>query len=804
MPKSRSRKKAPTLPGIGAIEHPGQVWFSRNGCVVRKNGRMDVYVDRVHFAGFEECDTDIRNLTLVLLAKNGGVVLEKLAEAFGISSETLRQIRRLHENEGIEAVVARIRRGRKSVVTAALRRRAQALFDQGLTIDEVHGRIRKKVSRATVGSIRQQWARSKADATEPEQQTLTIRDFPGDSTEAARPKPPEEEEGVLPELPVTAVAPAAEPSEVAAEAIAMPPEPKQAEPQQEGAAGSIRAPGTQSPRELRAPKSAEGSPEKDRSDDFKALAGEPVSRRGVQYLGAWLLVAMVAETGLYERMKALLPASSSAHSLRVALDSVLIPLALGQKCVEGVRRLATRSAAALLLTMSAPSPNWVRQTLGKYCRGGAAEAVHFQYAGDMIRAYAEEMNRAAAASGESKRPVTFFADNHHRPYTGKHRVLHGWRMQDKRPRPGTTDYYVHDCRGVPMFRGNIPTHGSLSQFLVPIAILLRIALGAEARLLVGYDRGASFPDVMAAIRMAENLEFVTYERAPWRKLPRALFKEKGKAIEIEGDREGEYETLYFIEDLCNLGDGRGRVRRLRVLTPNGKQISVLAKSEEDGEWLIRTMFSRWWQENGLKHGVERWGANQLDGRKVEPYEPDTVIFNPEKRRLKRKIDKLRENEGKVRRKLARVKNDSRRAALEAELAKTLKGEARHEARYARLSDHLPVKEAGTKDLVHHCDEYKMLIDTLRIAGSNAEAQLARWLAPHMNRPREAKRAVQNLFNASGNISVRQDVILVSLDPAGTANERRAFDRLFAIVNQKRLTHPGDPKRRPLQFRTQGR
>jgi hypothetical protein len=666
----------------------------------------------------------------------------------------------------------------------------EALFEQGLTIDEVHRRIRKKVSRATVGKVHKRWAQGKAESTEPTQQALAGLQIPEGVRVIDPGEPGTESPATQSEAAVSLKA--------AAEAIAPPSQASE----HEALAGSIRAPSIKSTRELRAPTVVPGSPEEDGDDDFEVAAGEPVSCRGVQHLGSWLLLAMVAQTGLYQRMMALLPASISAQSLRVAVDSVLIALAVGQKCVEGVRRLATRSAVALLLSMSAPSAKWVRQTLGKYCRDRVSEAVHFQYAGDLIRAYADEMNRLAASRGEPRRPAPFFADNHHRPYTGKHRLLYAWRMQDKRPRPGTTDYYVHDCRGVPMFRVNVPTHGSLSQFLLPIAMLLRIALGPQARLLVGFDRGASFPEVMAALQVAENLEFVTYERAPWRKLPRALFKKNGQPVEVEGDREGKLETLYVIENLCNLGQGRGRVRRLRVLMPDGKQVSVLAKSEEDAEWLLQTMFGRWVQENGLKYGVERWGANQLDGRKVEPYAPDTVIFNPKKRRLKRELDEVREHEGTLRRNLARVQKPLQREALEAELTKTLKRQERLEARHANSPDRLTVKDAGKKELVHHRDEYKMLLDTLRMASSNAEAQVARWLAPHLKRPREAKRAVQNLFNASGSITVRQDAIIISLDPAGTVNERRAFKQLFAIINRKRLAHPGDPKHRPLRFQSQ--
>jgi hypothetical protein len=46
----------------------------------------------------------------------------------------------------------------------------------------------------------------------------------------------------------------------------------------------------------------------------------------------------------------------------------------------------------------------------------------------------------------------YYVDNHMRPYTGKFTVRKGWRMQDKRARPGVSDYWVHDEDGRPVMR----------------------------------------------------------------------------------------------------------------------------------------------------------------------------------------------------------------------------------------------------------------------------------------------------------------------------------------------------------------
>ena len=67
--------------------------------------------------------------------------------------------------------------------------------------------------------------------------------------------------------------------------------------------------------------------------------------------------------------------------------------------------------------------------------------------------------------------------------------------------------------------------------------------------------------------------------------------------------------------------------------PDGHQVNLLAVSQESKERLLEVMLGRWVQENAFKHGNERWGINQLDRRKVQPYAPETIIPNPARRRL---------------------------------------------------------------------------------------------------------------------------------------------------------------------------
>ena len=248
-------------------------------------------------------------------------------------------------------------------------------------------------------------------------------------------------------------------------------------------------------------------------------------------------------------------------------------LAIGQGCVEGVRRLAHQGAAALLLSARAPSPTWVRRTLGRAAAEGRGFFILASLSGALMR---------AAATRASELTV-FYVDNHLRPYTGIQRLLWGWRMQDKRAMPGTTDLHVHDAEGRPLYRVATLMHDSLGKLLLPIGILLRAALGEVPRILLAFDRAASYAEVMRELRDA-TFEFVAYERKPYPSLPAHIFR---KSFLLDGQR------IFFFESRKNLGDGRGRVRRIALRLPDGHQVNLLAHSTASAAELAAIMAGRW-------------------------------------------------------------------------------------------------------------------------------------------------------------------------------------------------------------------
>jgi hypothetical protein len=530
-----------------------------------------------------------------------------------------------------------------------------------------------------------------------------------------------------------------------------------------------------------------GPGDKPLSDDEGVVSAPVRSGKMVQHAGGLLLVALLHSYGLHEAaMRGWEASGRWKERLRMAIDAVILALGIGQKCVEGVRRLETPTSPLLLRTNHAPSESWVRRIFKRYVDGsGMANKLHLRMTGVYLD---------SARSTEDV-PAVFYVDNHMRSYTGKFTLRKGWRMQDKRAVPGITDYYVHDEDGRPVFRVDAPSHDSLVAWLSPIAEILRGGLEGKQRILLAFDRAGAFPENMANLRDT-GVEFVTYERKPYQTLAKSAFTDK-----VTMD-DGEV-FLVHEKRLANLREGRGRVRRISLLTQDGRQINLLAVSKEPAWRLIEIITGRWVQENGFKHGKERWGFNQLDRRKVLDYTPDTIIPNPARRRLEFSFKLVDDREGKLRNKLATLNAGSPNfEKLQTDLRECVALKAEIKAQRPSMPTHIPLEESELAgELTYHDPHYKTVIDTIRIACANAEADLALSLSDHLRRPLEAKKIIANIFNSPGDIRVNDKSITIALTPTARKDERKAIDRLFHEINDWNLTLSGDSQNRPLRFKS---
>ena len=782
---------AGVLPGLELTRDPTHIWFSADGCVVRSGEQVTVVVADNIVGTWVRGETEIRNALLVQLAEGRRINLGGLAKAFGLSSETARVIRRKYEAHGLLAVMTPAVQERHPLAPQVVRR-MEKLFAQGKTGVDIVRALRGKASRSCVSKYRQRWQREQAGRgpqSEPTQAMLPISEGASASEVAPR-------DGLAREADQDASAVMTQPEAPAVVAEAERSAPTGAAKK----AGELQKPPDESEHRASpdrvAPVATVAKPAPPESEGAVAEISEfaPFSARGVQHVGAWMLLVTVAGLGLYTHLRNHERCKPKGRPLRVAVDVVLSALATGGRCVESVRRLSTSSIAAMALACSAPSATWVRRTLGGYCAGNVSEQLHKEVSGELL-------GRARRRRRRGK-PVVLFFDNHGRPYTGTHDLRRIWRMQGKCTVPGAMDYWVHDAEGRPVLRIPVAPNASLPATIRAWVAFLREQLGNETPLLLVFDRAGAFPGLWKWLR-DNGVEFVTYQRAKYRKFRREWFSRHGQPMTLR-DADGKDVEVMVQAGQMNLGKKRGRVQRIRVLMPDDEQINVVASSTQSAQWLCQTLFTRWQQENALKHGVERWGINQLDGRQVEDVPPGTIVTNPQRTNVEKELRKLREQEKDLRLqlqplyaghpdrpKLKRALMDN--SAAQCDIVKT----RRH------TPTKLPIEETELQGkLKQHTREYKLLIDTLRCVAQNAEADLAALLAPNLARPGEAKRLLQNVFSAPGDIRVSSKAITVTLDPAANRKERVALKAFFSTFNRNRLSHPGDPLARPVRFRLQ--
>src|SRR5208337_5269974 len=103
----------------------------------------------------------------------------------------------------------------------------------------------------------------------------------------------------------------------------------------------------------------------------------------VQHVGTWLVLALRAKLGIYDAAERVSEGRVEPSALRLALDATAIALALGQSCVEGVRRIATPTSHVLLRAEACPSPPSVRQAMRELADDLGATRFHVA----MLRTY---------------------------------------------------------------------------------------------------------------------------------------------------------------------------------------------------------------------------------------------------------------------------------------------------------------------------------------------------------------------------------------------------------------------------------
>jgi transposase len=542
--------------------------------------------------------------------------------------------------------------------------------------------------------------------------------------------------------------------------------------------------------------------EDDRVGDGPCESGEggvaafdpaPVLPAGVggRYMGLALYYPALAAVGLLEVARSVfgLP-RSERFGVRATMITLFFMTVLSRTTLEAAKHLRRAEFGATVGSGRAPCVKTLRRKL--------AELVGQKMAGEFgVRLARWWVDTGIVAT------AYLYIDGHMKSYTGQRKLQEVWNSQRRMPLPGVESYFVGDDQGRPLLFLTEEISTNLAKAMPRIVEAIREVTG-DRPFTVIFDRGG-YDGKLFAWLTAQKISFITYQRGN-PKLPAEAFARR------ETRFEGRRVRFTIAEDRTKVG-GTGPWRRIVVRTRDGHQTPILTNLGPDvgAARIACLMFARWRQENLFKYMRAHHGLDQLVSYGADRADGDTLVVNPERKRLDRQIAEKRKqlaalradlgdallDEPKVGRsahglKIAQAGAVKRLRALECEIGTLI-------ATRKPLPAKIRVADTGQRrDVMRH--EHKAIVDRIKISAYNAEEWLLDRLICHYPNPHDARDLLRSFAELSGTIDTTIETddeanawatgVVVTLDPPDTPIHRRALRGLVEDLNAIGATFPG--------------
>jgi hypothetical protein len=391
-----------------------------------------------------------------------------------------------------------------------------------------------------------------------------------------------------------------------------------------------------------------------------------------------------------------------------------------------------------------------------------------------------------------------YVDGHVRVYHGKHRLPKAHVARMRITLPATSDYWVNDQAGDPLFMVTAKANAGLVQVLPGILAQCRELLG-ERPLTVVFDRGGWSPKLFAKLQ-AEGVHVLTYRKGNTPDLPEKKFKLRKAWI------DGEV-VEFWLNDRTVKVKADGEPLKLRQVTrlKDGHQTQVITTRRDlSAVEVAHRMFSRWRQENWFKYMREEFLLDALVDYEVEPDDPERSVPNPERRRVDKEIAAARQELTKLQESFGEAAMDNveaRRPTMRGfkiahgKLGQKIRAaRTRLEALMARkatLPTRVPVGEAVKAPIVKLAPERKRLTDLLKMVAYQAESDLVALIRPHYARAEEEGRTlVQTILTSSADMEVTSDELRVKVAPLSSRHRTKVLAALCEELDKFPAIFPG--------------
>jgi len=392
-----------------------------------------------------------------------------------------------------------------------------------------------------------------------------------------------------------------------------------------------------------------------------------------------------------------------------------------------------------------------------------------------------------------------YIDGHVRAYHGKHKVPKAYVTRMHLAAPATTDYWVNDQRGDPLFVVTADANAAMTRMLTPVLREVRELLGPRRHSTVVFDRGGWSPKLFQEL-LAMGFDILTYRKGRTRHIAEKRFtRHKAK---LDG-RPVEYlphdQPVRFLK-------GKLRLRQVTRLTETGHQTPIVTS-----RWDLRAivvahrMFERWRQENFFKYLREEYLIDALADYQVEPDDPTRSIPNPARKAAVQKVyvarvhlRKLRESYGA--RAIDYIQGSTStdpdfeiaEEKIRLEIDKATNHIKKLKARRDSLPARVTVADAQKgQEMVKLSTERKHLTNVLKMVAYQTESDLVELIRPHYSRVEDEGRTfIQMALQDTADIEPTEDQLRITLAPLSSPHRSRVLEALCETLNKTNTLFPG--------------
>lgn len=476
------------------------------------------------------------------------------------------------------------------------------------------------------------------------------------------------------------------------------------------------------------------------------------------------------------------------YGLRTSLLTLLFMALWRIKRPEGLKEYSPQDLGRVLGLDRAPEVKTLRRKLSQLA--AAERAVQFGQA---------LAKQRAAQRGEAL--GFLYVDGHVRVYHGLHALPKAHVARMRISMPATSDYWVNDVGGDPLFVVTAEANAGLVKMLPGILGQVRDLVGKRSVTIV-FDRGGYSPKLFQQM-LAVGFDLLTYRKGHCRRVPRKRFKK------CATQHDGMTFDYVLADQEVRLLKGKLRLRQVTRLMDNGHQTPILTSRRDlPAAQVAHRMFNRWRQENFFKYLREEYALDALAEYGAEPDDPNREAPNPalaaldaKLRQARAYVDRLQSEYG-----LEAITNQEQQrptmrgfktahGKLAQKILNAWQRMLQLEKQRAAMPRRVPVRNTTEEPVVKLAPERKHLTNLIKMVAYQAESDLFRLVAPHYHRADdEGRTLIQSALASAADLEVTQTELRITLAPQSSPHRTRAIAALCDELNQTNTVFPGSQLR----------